>query len=107
MANPDKLGVLIGEARTFGIEVLPPDVNESQVAFAPARDGTVIRFGLAAIKGVGEIAVQNILEARQAGGKFTSLADLCERVDGRTVSRKVLEALIKSGACDGFGETRA
>ncbi len=107
MSNTDKLGVLIAEARAFGVEVLAPDVNESQVAFAPARNGTVIRFGLAAIKGVGEIAVQSILDARQAGGKFNSLPHLCERVDGRTVSRKVLEALIKSGACDCFGESRA
>ncbi|MDQ6631159.1 MAG: DNA polymerase III subunit alpha, partial [Verrucomicrobiota bacterium] len=107
MNNTDKLGVLIQEARAFSIEVLPPDVNESQVAFAPARDGTVIRFGLAAIKGVGEIAVENLLKARHDGGKFESLSNLCERVDSRTVSRKVLEALIKSGACDCFGETRA
>ncbi len=68
---------------------------------------TAIRFGLAAIKGVGEVAVQSILDARKAGGKFTSLSELCERVDGRTVNRKVLESLIKSGACDCFNETRA
>jgi DNA polymerase-3 subunit alpha len=91
----------------MGIEVLAPDVNESEVAFAPARDGKVIRFGLAAIKGVGEVAVQNILKARDEGGKFTSLSDLCERVDNRTVNRKILEALIKSGACDCFKQTRA
>ncbi len=66
-----------------------------------------IRFGLAAIKGVGEVAVQNILKARSEGGRFTSLSELCERVDARTVNRKILEALIKSGACDGFGQTRA
>jgi DNA polymerase-3 subunit alpha len=107
MNDTAKLGILIQEARTFGVEVLPPDVNESQVAFAPARDGTVIRFGLAAIKGVGEVAVETILKARRETGRFESLADLCERVDGRTVSRKMLEALIKSGACDTFGETRA
>ncbi|MBE0542406.1 MAG: DNA polymerase III subunit alpha [Verrucomicrobia bacterium] len=107
MSDTAKLSQYIAEARVMGIEVLAPDVNESQVAFAPARDGKVIRFGLAAIKGVGEVAVQNILKAREEGGKFTSLADLCERVDGRMVTRKTLEALIKSGACDGFGQTRA
>ena len=107
MSDTAKLSVLINEARAFGVEVLPPDVNESGVVFSPARQGTVIRFGLAAIKGVGEIAVECILTARGQGGKFGSLPDLCERVDGRTVSRKVLEALIKSGACDTFGETRA
>jgi DNA polymerase-3 subunit alpha len=91
----------------MGIEVLAPDVNESEVVFAPAREGKVIRFGLVAIKGVGEVAVQNILKARGEGGKFTTLSELCERVDGRTVTRKTLEALIKTGACDAFGQTRA
>ncbi len=127
MADTTKLSQYINEAREFGIEVLQPDVNESQVYFAPATtltrpsatlshpmgEGTEsdkrlgIRFGLAAIKGVGEVAVETILKARNEGGKFTSLSDLCERVDGRTVNRKILEALIKSGACDGFGQTRA
>jgi DNA polymerase III subunit alpha len=143
MADTAKLSQYIAEARAMRIDVLPPDVNESRVTFAPAerRAGLqlvptangekgpskaddsptseaaatlqdrapkeVIRFGLAAIKGVGEIAVQSILKAREEGGKFTSLSDLCERVDTRTVNRKVLEALVKSGACDCFGETRA
>src|SRR4029077_7735325 len=78
MADTDKLSLYINEARAFGIEVLGPDVNESQVHFAPARDGKAIRFGLAAIKGVGEVAVQTVLKARQERGKFTSLSDLCE-----------------------------
>jgi DNA polymerase-3 subunit alpha len=107
MSDTAKLSQYIAEARTMGVEVLAPDVNESQVAFAPARDGKVIRFGLAAIKGVGEVAVEAILKARGEGGKFNSLSDLCERVDGRTVNRKTLEGLIKSGACDCFGQTRA
>jgi DNA polymerase-3 subunit alpha len=121
MADTDKLSQYIAEARAMGIEVLPPDVNESVVHFAPAPtrgallpagDGNgssrgAIRFGLAAIKNVGEVAVESILKARNEGGRFTSLSDLCERVDGRTVNRKVMEALIKCGACDGFGQTRA
>ncbi len=129
MGDTGKLSILIGEGRTLGVETLGPDVNESGVYFTPAtlcgdasRNGKpeqseqpaaageekkAIRFGLVAIKGVGEIAVQSILEARKSGGKFKSLGDLCERVDGRTVNRKVLEALIKSGACDCFGENRA
>jgi DNA polymerase III subunit alpha len=107
MGDTAKLSQYIAEARLMGVEVLPPDVNESEVHFAPARDGQAVRFGLAAIKGVGEVAVETILKARAASGKFTSLSDLCERVDGRTVNRKILEALIKSGACDGFGQTRA
>jgi len=130
MADTAKLSQYINEAREFGIEVLQPDVNESGVYFTPATPGVpaslpagslditgagtdagapglAIRFGLAAIKGVGEVAVETILKARNEGGKFTSLSDLCERVDGRTVNRKILEALIKSGACDCFGQTRA
>ncbi|HYV28041.1 MAG TPA: DNA polymerase III subunit alpha, partial [Candidatus Eisenbacteria bacterium] len=118
MGNTDKLSVLLNEARALGIEVLPPDVNEGEVSFWPAtakaesrkpkaEPQQAIRFGLAAIKGVGEVAVESILKARQEGGRFQSLADLCERADQRTVNRKVLEALIKCGACDTFGETRA
>src|SRR5207248_1347952 len=64
-------------------------------------------FGLAAIKGVGEVAVESILKARDEGGRFPSLAELCERVDGRAVNRKALEALIKCGACDSLGQNRA
>ena len=107
MGDTAKLGQFIAEARTMAIEVLPPDVNESHVHFAPAPGGRSIRFGLAAIKGVGEIAVQSMLKARTEGGPFRSLGDLCERVDTRTVNRKTLEALIKTGACDPFRETRA
>ena len=107
MADTAKLGVLTDEARSLGIEVLPPDVNESQVLFAPARDGSVIRFGLAAIKGVGGIAVKEIIKARETGEPFADLFDLCDRCDTRTVNRKVLEALIKSGACDSLAGTRA
>ncbi len=107
MGDTAKLGQYIAEARIMGIEVLPPDVNESHVHFAPAAEGRSIRFGLAAIKGVGEIAVQSMLKARTESGHFQTLADLCERVDTRTVNRKTLEALIKTGACDPFHETRA
>jgi DNA polymerase-3 subunit alpha len=119
MGDTEKLGQYIAEARSAGIEVLGPDVNESRVHFAPAvgtagsggggkAEGKLaIRFGLAAIKGVGEVAVETILEARQGGGAFGGLGDLCERVDMRAVNRKVIELLIRSGACDCFGETRA
>jgi DNA polymerase-3 subunit alpha len=107
MANTEKLSEYIAEAREFGIEVLQPDVNESGVYFAPARDAKAIRFGLAAIKGVGESAVEAILKARNESGKFKTLSELCERVDGRSLGRKTLEALIKTGACDCFGQTRA
>ena len=107
MANTEKLSEYIAEAREVGIEVLGPDVNESSVYFAPAREGKAIRFGMAAIKGVGEGAVETILKARSDSGKFQTLAELCERVDGRSLSKKTLEALVKTGACDCFGQTRA
>ena len=117
MGDTAKLSEYINEARGFGIEVLGPDVNESHVYFAPAPSSgketkhgeaqQAIRFGLAAIKGVGEVAVQAILKARDEGGRFETLADMCQRVDARTVSRKILEGLIRSGACDCFKQNRA
>ncbi|MFO1457989.1 MAG: DNA polymerase III subunit alpha [Verrucomicrobiota bacterium] len=116
-ADLAKLAQYIAEAKGFGIEVLGPDVNESDVSFAPAAGdraatsgeaaGSRIRFGLAAIKGVGEVAVQSILEARNKGGRFSTLEELCERVDMRAVNKKVLECLIKAGACDSLGANRA
>ncbi len=159
LGDTAKVAILIDESRQFGIKVLPPDVNESDVFFGPAKrsrraneeaaaapaggigalagagpadaparssssaeaastsdtgEGACataeyppIRFGMAAIKGVGEAAVRQMIETREKGGPFTSLLDLCERVDSRTVNRKMLEALVKSGACDCFGLTRA
>src|SRR5215469_6148602 len=97
MGDTAKLSQYINEARAFGVEVLGPDVNESHVYFSPADSAEGeqnIRFGLAAIKGVGEVAVQTILKARDEGGRFNTLANMCERVDGRTVNRKILEGLI-------------
>jgi len=94
----------VAEARTMGIDVRRPDVNESERDFAVVRfrDGRkVIRFGLGPVKGVGEAAVTTILDARRSGGDFVTLLDFCERVDLRKVNRKVLEALVKSGAFDG------
>jgi DNA polymerase-3 subunit alpha len=110
MGSQDKLKVVLDEARAMGVEVLPPDVNEGQAFFWPARsqsETNAIRFGLAAVKGVGEVAVQELLRARNEGGKFTSLTDLSERIDTRALNRKALEALIKCGACDDLGGTRA
>ena len=107
MNSTDKLAVVLTEAKAMGVEVLPPDINEGQALFAPTADGKAIRFGLAAIKGMGEVAVQSIIQVRNEGGRFTTLEDLCGRVDTRTLNRKGLEALVKSGACDCLGETRA
>ena len=114
MADTEKLSKYIDEARAFGIEVLQPDVNESGVYFEPAKRDkpqadakSGIRFGLAAVKNVGEATVQSILKEHEENGKFKSLSDMCERVETRALNRKVLEALIKCGACDCFGQTRA
>ncbi len=111
MADTEKLSKYIDEAREFGIEVLQPDVNESGVFFEPGAstkaDKKAIRFGLAAVKNVGEATVQSLLKERSENGKFESLSDLCERVETRALNRRVLEALIKCGACDCFGQTRA
>jgi DNA polymerase-3 subunit alpha len=97
-ANTDKLALYIGECRDRGIAVRPPDVNESQLHFTVAGEG--VRFGLTAIKGLGEGAIHGILEMRERVGRITSLHQLCEEIDLRTVNKRVLEALVKSGACD-------
>ncbi|MGQ0734304.1 MAG: DNA polymerase III subunit alpha [Acidobacteriota bacterium] len=97
-ANTDKLAVYIGECRDRGIAVLPPDVNESHLHFTVVPGG--VRFGLTAIKGLGEGAIRSILDARARMGGITSLPQLCEELDLRLVNKRVLEALVKSGACD-------
>src|SRR5437879_2319443 len=89
----------------MGIRVEPPDVNVSAVQFTVAGD--TIRFGLAAIKNVGEAAMQSILTSRRAQGDFGTLEDFCARVDLRLVNRRVVESLIKAGAFDSLGLTRA
>ena len=89
----------------MGIRVQPPDVNGSQVRFSVAGD--TIRFGLAAIKNVGEAAMESILKTRAEDGAFTTLDDFCVRVDLRLVNRRVIESLIKAGAFDSLGLTRA
>ncbi len=101
----DKLVEYIEEARKIGIAVLPPDVNTSLEQFSVVD--AQIRFGLAAIKGVGEGAVRAIIAARDDGGPFTSIFDFSKRVDARQANRKVYEALIKSGAFDSLGANRA
>ena len=101
----DKLVEYIEEAKHVGIAVLPPDVNESRVDFTVVGDD--IRFGLAAIKGAGDAAVRAIIEARERGGRFEDLFDFVNRVDLKTINRKVFEALIKCGALDGLPGNRA
>ena len=105
MTNTDKIVVHIDECRAMGIEVLPPDVNVSGLRFGVA--GQTIRFGLGAIKNVGEKAIESIIAARDREGAFGALADFCRRVDLQLVNRRVLESLIKAGAFDSLGPPRA
>jgi len=109
--NIDNVVKFIAEARAMGLVVERPDVNESNLDFTvtPAVTGTdgtakpkVIRFGMGAVKGVGTNAVEAIIEARTTDGKFTSIYELCRRVDTQKCNRRVLEQLVKSGAFDGF-----
>jgi DNA polymerase-3 subunit alpha len=95
----------IEECQQMGIEILPPDVNESGSTFRVVGDK--IRFGLVAVKNLGETAIQSILNARLTGGKFSSLHDFCERVDLRLVNKRVIESLIKCGAFDSLGYRRS
>lgn len=99
----DKVGQLANEARRMGIEILPPDVNTSDVDFTIAASSQAIHFALKAIKNVGESPVQVIVNERRNGGAFESLDDFCRRVDLRLVNRRVLESLIRVGAMDHFG----
>ena len=103
-SDKDKIAMLVGECRKAKIEVLAPDVNESDFDFS-IQEGN-IRFGLTAIKNVGEGAVSNIILVRTEG-KFTSLFDFCRRVDLHAINKKVLESLIRSGAFDSFGKRAA
>ncbi|MFZ5565202.1 MAG: DNA polymerase III subunit alpha [Thermodesulfobacteriota bacterium] len=105
MNNTITVVKFIAECRAAGIEVLPPDINESEVAFSVVGDR--IRFGLLAVKNVGEGAIEAIVEERRANGRFTSIFDLCERVSLTKVNKKVLESLVKCGALDSTGAGRA
>jgi DNA polymerase-3 subunit alpha len=98
--NTDKLAMYLAESRDRGIPVLPPDINESQLHFS-VEPGKGVRFGLTAIKGLGEGAIKAILEARaRLGGRIPSLHALCEDLDLRIANKRVFEALVKAGACD-------
>ena len=104
MDTKDKVPFYVSVANDMGIEVLPPDINESVLDFRGIEGR--IRFGLNAVKNVGETAIRNILEARGKGGPFHDLFDFCERVDLSTVNGRALESLIKSGAMDSIGPSR-
>ncbi len=105
MESSDRISEHVDDCRRMHIDVLPPDINRSDVEFSVA--GESIAFGLAAIKGLGEQAVAAIVEERTANGPFINIFDLTERVDGRVLSRASLEILITAGALDSFGPNRA
>ncbi|MHB8256233.1 MAG: DNA polymerase III subunit alpha [Acidiferrobacterales bacterium] len=131
MDKTDKVVTMIAECRNMNISLLPPDINRCDHAFVPldhsAQDavaqpegaggvpegdgaqhpGLTILYGLGAIKGLGESAIEAILDARRNGGAFRDLFDLCRRIDLRRVNRRVLESLIRAGALDGLGPDRA
>lgn len=110
-ADAEKVSQAVHECRRMGIKVLVPDVNESNLGFSISRDdesleGKAIRFGLSAIKNVGNVAIEIIIEARKSG-PFLTFMDFINRVDGRKVNKRVLESLIKVGAMDAFGKRTA
>jgi len=104
--DTDKLRVLLIDAKTFGIEVQAPDVNKGVHRFEPVSD-KVVQYGLGAIKGTGQGAIEAIVKARTEGGAFTSLFDFCARVDRQRINKRVVEALVKSGAFDALHTDRA
>src|SRR5688572_2028673 len=105
MDDTDKVRQFHEDARANGLTILPPDVNSSEYRFVPV-DRTTIRYGLGAVRGTGQAAIESILSARKAA-PFTDLFDFCSRVDKRLVNRRVLEALVRAGAFDGIDANRA
>jgi DNA polymerase-3 subunit alpha len=119
--NTEKISVFVGECKRMGVSILPPDINKSGLKFMPetvpgigdAGAGIIdpghsaIRYGLAAIKHVGETAMESVIREREERGEFISLEDFCARLDSRIANRKMLESLVKSGAFDFVGKDRA
>jgi len=106
MDDTDKLKVLFEDALKFGMAFDPPDVNRGTHRFEPVSD-KVIRYGLGAIKGTGQQAIDAIVKAREEGGPFTSLFDFCVRVDRSRLNKRTVEALVKAGAFDSLQRNRA
>ena len=106
MDDTDKLKVLLNDAKLFGITFEAPDVNRGVWRFEPVTN-KLVRYGLGAVKGTGQSAVEAIVEARTAGGPFHSFFDFCARIDRKRVNKRAVEALIKAGAFDSFGQQRS
>ncbi len=112
--NTEKISVFVAECQKMGIEILPPDVNLSRLKFAPepgvdewGQPKRAIRFGIAAIKNVGEAAMELAVKERDAGGAFKNLEEFSNRLDSKSVNKKILESLVRCGAFDFTGEKRA
>ena len=105
IVDTQKVPQYIEQCRRMKISILPPDINASFAFFSV--DGDAIRFGLAAVRNVGDAAIENIIDVRNRNGKFCSLVDFCSRVDMRTANKRVLESLIKCGAFDSLGAKRS
>ena len=106
MDNTDKIVILIAECQDMKLDVCPPNINVSNYQFTVNDAGEIV-YGIGAIKGVGEAAIEDLLRERENNGPFTGLYDLCKRVDLRKVNRRVFEALIRGGAFDTFNDNRA
>ena len=109
-SNTDKIGVFVSECHRMDIEILPPDLNRSQLRFAPEQLSSgkmAIRYGLAAIKNVGEGAMAQAIAERELNGRFSTMDDFTNRQDSKVVNKRILENLVLSGAMDWTGETRA
>ncbi len=105
IGNTEKIVMYIAECKDMGIAVLPPDINESELGFHSTQGG--IRFGMLAIRNVGEGAIRSVLQYRKNFGRFRSLFNFCEEIDSRSLNKRVLESLVKSGALDSLGWSRS
>jgi DNA polymerase-3 subunit alpha len=105
MDNTEKVVIFVDDCMQMELEVVAPDINRSEYKFISENEGNVI-FGLGAIKGAGESAIAEIIEEREANGAFKSLAEMCQRVKSRKISKRILETLIKAGAFDKLGTNR-
>ena len=106
--NTDKVVKYVDEVKRLGLDLFPPDINKSDLVFSAKKiDGEeVVMFGMGAIKGAGDVAINSILKARNEGGLFTDLGDFISRIDGSKVNKRVFESLTKAGAFDNFGYSR-
>ncbi|MBP9490431.1 MAG: DNA polymerase III subunit alpha [Aliarcobacter sp.] len=106
--NTDKVVKYVDEVKRLGLDLFPPDINKSDLVFSAKKidDKEVVMFGMGAIKGAGDVAINSILKARNEGGLFADLPDFISRIDGSKVNKRVIESLTKAGAFDGFGYSR-